>query len=189
MPLNRILWRTLLLAVVVVAGAYYANSAVRESTYTSVSTFSSGYSTRLSTAASSSASTSGVQISTTSLGVIAGETWSYGCPAQQEGQQCGSPYPDYQVAIYNAATGQLVATVTSDSSGHFSLPVPPGEYVIYTMVHGGAPGTPGSLYGGPCAYPSTFNPSWTGCASSPQYFTVTSGQMVTVTVNIPNGIE
>jgi hypothetical protein len=122
------------------------------------------------------------------LGVIAGQTWSYGCPAQQTNQPCGAPYPNYPVAIYNAVTGQLVTRVTSDYSGRFSVSVHPGTYVVYTRVLGGASGTPGAFYGGPCAYPASFNPSWTGCASSPQYLSVTAGQTVNVIVNIPNGI-
>jgi hypothetical protein len=167
MALNRIHWGMLLLGtIVLVSAAYYGNLVAREAT------------------------TTNTQVSTTpALGLISGQTWSYGCPAMSSGQLCGSPYPYYPVTIYNAASGQLVTTVTSDGSGHFSVTVQPGQYVIYTKVYGGSPGTPGNFYGGPCAYPSTFSPSWQGCASAPEYLTVIAGGTVTVTINVPNGIE
>jgi hypothetical protein len=121
-------------------------------------------------------------------GFIAGQTWSSGCPAEQviPGQSpppCGSPYPNFQVAIYDVNTGQMVRSVISDSQGKFQVAVPQGIYVVYTKVVSG-------YMGGPtCAYPATYSPTWLGCATGPVTLTVSAGQTVSVTVNIPNGIQ
>jgi hypothetical protein len=121
-----------------------------------------------------------------SQGIIAGYTWSYGCPATQNGTACGSPYPNFPVAIYNSDTGQMVTTVTSDNSGEFQVNVVPGTYAVYSKVLG--PSTPGN-FGGNCTYPPTYNLTWIGCASTPYSLSVSAGSVETATVLIPNGLE
>lgn len=128
----------------------------------------------------------------TGSGEIVIQTWSSGCPAIQSGSACGSPYPNFQVAIYNGLctdcsnAGQMVQLVRTDSLGIAKVQLPPGSYVVYTKVVG--PNTPGN-YGGACTYPSTYSPAWVGCATSSQTITIVTGQTVSVTVNIPNGIQ
>jgi hypothetical protein len=96
--------------------------------------------------------------------VVAGPT----CPVQKAGTTCQpKPVANRDVKILDSS-GKVVATTKTDASGHFSVALAPGAYVIQVAIVAGQPGmrqtTPGNV-------------------------TVTTGQTVNVKIELDTGIR
>ena len=91
-------------------------------------------------------------------GVLMGTVMITGCPSQ--------PVPGQPVVV-TSASGQTVATATTDSHGSFSFALAPGDYRVVASSH--APGMAGK--------------------TQTQSITVVSGQTVTMTLTLDNGIR
>ena len=67
------------------------------------------------------------------------------CPVEQVGQDCDDkPYAG-QVRIFDAATGEVVATARSGEDGRFRVALPPGSYRLEPV----APSASGLPFGKP----------------------------------------
>ncbi len=96
--------------------------------------------------------------------VVAGPT----CPVESIEHPCPpKPVPDRRVTIQTPG-GAVVTTTTTDANGHFSVTLPPGNYVIQVTVGPGLVGirqvTPGNV-------------------------TVVAGQTVSVKIELDTGIR
>jgi len=86
------------------------------------------------------------------------------CPVVQEGQDC--PDQPYQAALtVNSPDGTKIARVQTDETGHFKIPLEPGEYILH-------PESPNVM---PFA--------------SEQTFKVEAGKFTQITVNYDSGIR
>jgi carboxypeptidase family protein len=77
--------------------------------------------------------------------VVAGPT----CPFERVGQSCPPrPVPNREIQILDA-NGAVAATTKTDASGHFSLSLAPGAYVLHVAIVRGGMGvsqvTPGNV--------------------------------------------
>lgn len=78
--------------------------------------------------------------------VVAGPT----CPVERvEGPNCApAPVPNREIQILDA-NGVVAATTKTDASGHFSVSLPPGAYVLHVAIVRGQIGvsqvTPGNV--------------------------------------------
>ena len=100
-------------------------------------------------------------------GVLMGTVMITGCPAVSVDTGCPSqPVPGQPVVVMSSA-GQTVATATTDSHGSFAFALAPGDYRVVASSH--APGMAGK--------------------TQTQSITVVSGQTVTMTLTLDNGIR
>jgi hypothetical protein len=52
------------------------------------------------------------------------------CPVVQQGQEC--PDQPYQATLtVNSPNGQKIVQVQTDTQGHFTIPLAPGEYILH----------------------------------------------------------
>lgn len=77
--------------------------------------------------------------------VVAGPT----CPVERIGQSCPpAPVPNREIQILDT-NGAVVATTKTDASGHFSVSLAPGAYVLHVTIVRGQIGlsqvTPGEV--------------------------------------------
>ena len=99
-----------------------------------------------------------------SVDVVAGPT----CPVEQAEDPCPpAKVTDRSVTISTPA-GAVVATVTTDAKGHFTIVLAPGDYVIQVAIVPGAPGMR---------------------QDSPGNVTVVAGQTTTVEITLDTGIR
>lgn len=63
------------------------------------------------------------------------------CPVERVDSPCPDRPLQADVQVKDAASGDVVATVSSDADGRFTVEVPPGRYVME-----GVPPTPGSPF-------------------------------------------
>jgi hypothetical protein len=69
------------------------------------------------------------------------------CPVERVGSPCPDRPMQAEIQVRDATSGDVVATVRSDADGHFTVDLPPGQYVLE-----GVPPTPGSPF--PIAKPT-----------------------------------
>ncbi len=86
---------------------------------------------------SSATSTPGTGSSGTGQGTLNGVVMSSpSCPVQTAERPCPpQPVPDRQIRI-ETTSGKVIATVTTDKQGHFSVKLAPGIYVVRAVSTG-----------------------------------------------------
>lgn len=63
--------------------------------------------------------------------VVAGRIFSAGCPAQRQGQQCGTWFAGtVRILRQSGSRSSVVATARSDEGGRFHVSLPPGRYAV-----------------------------------------------------------
>ena len=77
--------------------------------------------------------------------VVAGPT----CPVEQAEHPCPPAVVKNREVDIQTPAGRTVATTTTDATGHFSVDVPPGQYVVHVKIEQGQVGmrqtTPGDV--------------------------------------------
>lgn len=58
------------------------------------------------------------------------------CPVEREDEPCPDQPVAVDIRVIDPATGEVVATATSDEDGRFEVAVPPGTYVLEPVPEG-----------------------------------------------------
>jgi hypothetical protein len=67
-------------------------------------------------------------------GTLTGSVHFVGTPCEQPAPGCDGPMTGYEVVVRSKDAKSIIATTKTDSTGHFAIALPAGEYTILTAA-------------------------------------------------------